>query len=203
VRRAPRGPRRRALQRAESAHLVDDRFRPFGVLGERHCIGDDRRVGRGTGYRCRSPGGNRSGLGCHVSRLFVVVSHHEVTELAELARPASAATTAAAERSCYAGVMKLYVCYGFLKNVRTTGRPGGHPCGNAHKALKDAGYQPEIEAVHGLGLAPFNRTEGRRKIKEMTGSTWVPARETDTGDLISDSKRIIAWAKDHPASAGL
>lgn len=97
--------------------------------------------------------------------------------------------------------MKLYVCYDFLKNVRTTGRPGGHPCGNAHKALKDAGHRPEIEAVHGLGLAPFNRTEGRRKIQEMTGSTWVPVLETDTGELISDSKRIIAWAADHPASA--
>ena len=38
--------------------------------------------------------------------------------------------------------MKLYVCYGFLKDVRTTGRPGGHPCGNAHVALKEAGHSP-------------------------------------------------------------
>ena len=48
--------------------------------------------------------------------------------------------------------MKLYVCYGFLKDVRTTGRPGGHPCGNAHVALKEAGHEPEVIAVHGLGM---------------------------------------------------
>ncbi len=29
----------------------------------------------------------------------------------------------------------------------------------------------------------------------------IPVLETDDGELIPDSKRIIAWAKDHPASA--
>jgi hypothetical protein len=97
--------------------------------------------------------------------------------------------------------MKLYVCFDFLKNVRTTGRPGGHPCGNAHDALKAAGHTPEIEAVHGLGPAPFNRTPGRRKIKEMTGQTWVPVLETDAGELVQGSKQIIAWAQAHPAGS--
>jgi len=96
--------------------------------------------------------------------------------------------------------MKLYVCYDFLKNVRTTGRPGGHPCGNAHHALTKAGYSPEIEAVHGLGPAPFNGTPGRKKIKTMTGQSWVPVLETDDGELIQDSKKIIAWAQAHPAA---
>ena len=95
--------------------------------------------------------------------------------------------------------MKLYVCYGFLKNVRTTGRPGGHPCGNAHVALKEAGYEPEVIAVHGLGLAPFNGTKGRREVKEMTGSTWVPVLVTDDGEVINESKKIVAWAEQHPA----
>jgi hypothetical protein len=94
--------------------------------------------------------------------------------------------------------MKLYVCYGFLKNIRTTGRPGGHPCGNAHVALKEAGYEPEVEAVHGLGFTPFNRTQGRRKVEELSGSTWVPVLVTDEGEVIRDSKRIVAWAPDNP-----
>lgn len=97
--------------------------------------------------------------------------------------------------------MKLYVCYDFLKNVRTTGRPGGHPCGNALKALKDAGYDPQVEALHGLGIPPFNRGAGRQKIKAMTGSTWLPVHETDDGELIGDSRKIIAWAQAHAASA--
>jgi hypothetical protein len=94
--------------------------------------------------------------------------------------------------------MKLYVCYDFLKDVRTTGRPGGHPCGNAHHALKQAGHAPEIETVHGLGLPPFNRTPGRQKIKEMTGQSWVPVLELDDGELIQGSKVIAAWAQAHP-----
>ena len=95
--------------------------------------------------------------------------------------------------------MKLYVCYDSLKNIRTTGRPGGHPCGNAYRALKDAGYAPEVESVHGFGLPPLDRTSGRKKIKELTGSSWVPVLETDDGQLITDSKRIIAWAGENPA----
>jgi hypothetical protein len=97
--------------------------------------------------------------------------------------------------------MKLYVCYDFLKNVRATPRPGGHPCGHALKALRDAGHEPDVEAVHGLGLPPFNRTPGRQHVAELTGSTWVPVLVTDDGEVIGDSKRIVEWAAAHPASA--
>jgi Glutathione S-transferase, N-terminal domain len=69
-------------------------------------------------------------------------------------------------------------------------------------ALKEAGHDPELERVYGLGQPPpLNLTPGRRKIKEMTGQPWVPVLETDDGELIQDSKKIIAWAKDHPATA--
>jgi len=96
--------------------------------------------------------------------------------------------------------MKLYVCYDFLKNVRTTGRPGGHPCGNAHVALKEAGYSPEVQAVHGLGVPLLDRTSGRREVKELTGQSMVPVLVTDTGEVIHESKKIVAWAKANPAS---
>ncbi len=34
--------------------------------------------------------------------------------------------------------MKLYICYGTFK---VPWRPGGHPCRNAHHALKEAGHE--------------------------------------------------------------
>jgi hypothetical protein len=96
--------------------------------------------------------------------------------------------------------MKLYVCYG---TFTATPRPGGHPCGNAHKALKEAGHDPEVIKSYGWALLPdfMNRTRGRREAKELTGKTTVPVLVTDSGEVVSDSKNIIAWAKQHPASA--
>ena len=91
--------------------------------------------------------------------------------------------------------MKLYVCYGLFHSPR----PGGHPCRNAYQALKQAGYDPEVIRTYGLGPLPAI-TPGRRKVKELTGQTWVPVLVTDVGHAIHDSKHIIAWAKAHPAS---
>ncbi len=92
--------------------------------------------------------------------------------------------------------MKLYVCWGTFSSPR----PGGHPCGNAYHALRDAGYDPEVQKVYGLGLLP-DLTSGRREVKRMTGKSWVPVLVTDDGDVISESKAIVAWAKAHPAGA--
>ena len=96
--------------------------------------------------------------------------------------------------------MKLYVSYGTFSSPR----PGGHPCGNAHKALTEAGYDPEVIKSYGLGILPdvFNRTKGRKAVKELTGSNMVPVLVTDDGEAISDSKNIVEWAKAHPAGAG-
>ena len=95
--------------------------------------------------------------------------------------------------------MKLYVCHDLLKNVTTTPRPGGHPCGHALKALRQAGYEPDVEGVGGLMIPPLNRTAGRREVKELTGQTTVPVLVTDAGEPVYDSKKIIAWAKANPA----
>ena len=96
--------------------------------------------------------------------------------------------------------MKLYVCWG---TFTTTPRSGGHPCGNAYRALKEAGHDPEVVKSYGLAILPdiFNRTKGRREVKELTGSNTVPVLVTDDGEVVSDSKNIVAWAKAHPASA--
>ena len=96
--------------------------------------------------------------------------------------------------------MKLYVCYGTFSSPR----PGGHPCGSAHKALKDAGYDPEVVKSYGWSVLPdaLNATTGRKEVKELTGSNTVPVLVTDDGEVVSDSKKIVEWAKAHPAGAG-
>jgi Glutathione S-transferase, N-terminal domain len=93
--------------------------------------------------------------------------------------------------------MKLYICWGTFQ----TPRPGGHPCANAHKALKEAGYEPEVIRSYGFGPLP-DLTSGRKEVKRLTGQSWVPVLVTDEGEAIQDSKAIVAWAKAHPAGAG-
>jgi hypothetical protein len=96
--------------------------------------------------------------------------------------------------------VKLYVCWGTFQTLR----PGGHPCANAYKALRGAGHDPEVVKVHGLGAGPraFHWvTDGRREVEELTGQRAVPVLVTDTGDTITDSKRIAEWAQAHPATA--
>jgi len=94
--------------------------------------------------------------------------------------------------------MKLYVCYGTFTR---TPRPGGHPCGNAYRALREAGHDPKVIRSYGWGVLPdfMNPTAGRREVKKLTGKTVVPVLVTDDDEVIADSKKIIAWAEAHPA----
>ena len=95
--------------------------------------------------------------------------------------------------------MKLYVCYGLFKSPR----PGGHPCRNAHTALREAGHDPQVIRSYGLGIlpdTPFNLTPGRRRAKELTGRSVVPVLELDDGIAIGGSDEIARWARDHPAA---
>jgi hypothetical protein len=95
--------------------------------------------------------------------------------------------------------MTLYVCYG---TFTTTPRPGGHPCGNAYRALRDAGHDPKVKRAYGLGMlgrAGNFLAPGRRKVKELTGSYYVPALVLDDGEVIAGSEKIVAWAGSHTA----
>jgi hypothetical protein len=95
--------------------------------------------------------------------------------------------------------VKLYVCYG---TFRPAPRPGGHPCGKAHHALREAGHDPTVVRSYGLGLLPgfLNRTRGRQEVKRLTGNYWVPALVLDDETVIQGSDEIAAWARAHPAT---
>jgi len=95
--------------------------------------------------------------------------------------------------------VKLYVCYGTFPSPR----PGGHPCKNAHDALVAAGHDPELVRSYGWTLlpeVPFNQTAGRKRAKELTGSSTVPVLELDDGSAIGGSHEIVAWARANPAA---
>jgi hypothetical protein len=96
--------------------------------------------------------------------------------------------------------VKLYVCYG----TWTAGKPlHAHPCGEAHKAVVDAGHKPDVIRSYGLGLLPGainDLTQGRREVKELTGNYWVPVLVLDDGTVIQGSKKVIAWARANPAT---
>ena len=96
--------------------------------------------------------------------------------------------------------MKLYICWGTFKPAP---RPGGHPCGNAYEALREAGHDPELVRCYGWALLPgvFNRTPGRDEVQRLSGNRWVPTLLLDDGSVVDGSRQIIAWAKDHPAAA--
>lgn len=90
--------------------------------------------------------------------------------------------------------MKLYICWGTFPSPL---RPGGHPCRNAYEALKEAGHDPELVKTYGLGALP-DLTSGRKEVKRLTGQSWVPVLVTDDGEVVQDSKNIVAWAREHP-----
>jgi glutathione S-transferase-like protein len=94
--------------------------------------------------------------------------------------------------------MKLYICYG---TFRSPVRPGGHPCGNAYRALREAGHDPELIKSYGAGILPdaLNQTKGRQEVKRLTGNSWVPVLVTDDGEVVQDSKKIAEWARQNPA----
>jgi glutathione S-transferase-like protein len=95
--------------------------------------------------------------------------------------------------------MKLYVCWGTFPTPRP---PHGHPCRNAYRALRKAGHDPEVVKVEGLGIGPVKiDTDGRLEVERISGQKMVPVLVKDDGEVITDSRRIMEWAKTHPAGA--
>ena len=93
--------------------------------------------------------------------------------------------------------MRLYVCWGTFHSPR----PGGHPCGNAYRALRAAGHDPEVVKSYGLGPLPDAINGPRRKeVKRLTGNSWVPTLILDDGTVVDGSAAIVDWAAKHPVA---
>jgi hypothetical protein len=90
--------------------------------------------------------------------------------------------------------MKLIVCWG-------TGGGRHHACGAAYTAVKDAGYDPQIEKAYSTRLVPdaLQVTSGRKEAKRRTGKTDVPVLILDDDTTVAGSKQIVAWARANPA----
>ena len=93
--------------------------------------------------------------------------------------------------------MKLYVCWGTFPvpwpRRGASWRPGAHPCKRAHDALRAAGHEPEVVRVYSFGFLP-DLTRRRREVRRLTGQSYVPVLVLDTGEVITDSDDIVAWA---------
>jgi SAM-dependent methyltransferase len=98
--------------------------------------------------------------------------------------------------------VKLYVCWGTFPvpwpRKSASWRPGAHPCKRAYDALKEAGHSVEVVRVYGFGGWP-DVTSGRKKIKRLTGESWVPVLVLDDGEVVQESKNIVDWARKNPA----
>jgi glutathione S-transferase len=76
-----------------------------------------------------------------------------------------------------------------------------HPCGRAAKALDEAGYEYELRTVGGYRFVLWtrpSRNKDRAEIKAMSGTNEVPILVLDDGKVISDSRNIVRWAREHP-----
>ena len=79
----------------------------------------------------------------------------------------------------------------------------GHFCGRAALALDEAGHEYEIRTVKGYRAVPWHRLTrkaDRAEITRLSGTPEVPILVLDDGSVISDSRRIVQWARDHPAA---
>jgi glutathione S-transferase len=92
----------------------------------------------------------------------------------------------------------LYTC-----GQKTHGPRLLHPCAAAGKALDDAGYTYELKTTGSYRLMPWtrgSRDEDRAEVRELSGTNEVPILVLDDGEVISDSRRIVKWAKEHPGA---
>ena len=94
--------------------------------------------------------------------------------------------------------MVLYTC----GQKKALGKVG-HPCGRAALALDAAGHEYEIRTVNGYRLALWQRLSrkaDRAEITRLSGTPEVPILVLDDGTVVSDSSRIVKWAREHPAA---
>jgi hypothetical protein len=56
-----------------------------------------------------------------------------------------------------------------------------------------------VVKTYGFAALP-DVTRGRKEVKRLTGESLVPVLVLDGGEVIKDSKNIVAWARAKPAT---
>jgi glutathione S-transferase len=55
-----------------------------------------------------------------------------------------------------------------------------------------------VVKVYGFAQLP-DVTSGRMEVRRLTGESFVPVLVLDDGEVVKDSKHIVAWARENPA----
>ena len=92
-----------------------------------------------------------------------------------------------------AGRPTLFVCHG------DEGGPAIHPCRRVQEAMHAAGIEYEkVVAAHGSPI-PFLRKGSRDELHAATGQTKLPALKLSDGSVLTPSRTILKWVKEHSA----
>jgi len=87
----------------------------------------------------------------------------------------------------------LFVCHG------DEGGPAIHPCRRVQEAMHAAGIEYEkVVAAHGSPI-PFLRKGSRDELHAATGQTKLPALKLADGRVLTPSRAILRWVKEHRA----
>ncbi len=91
--------------------------------------------------------------------------------------------------------LTLYVCH------IDDGGPPPHACRRAQRELSSAGHDfQKVVFAKGIPFGLF--TKGRRpELERMSGQEKLPVLQLQSGETISGSKNIIAWAKANSPTA--
>jgi glutathione S-transferase len=90
--------------------------------------------------------------------------------------------------------LTLYVCHG------DQGGPKMHPCRRVQEALHEAQIEyDKVVAGHGSPI-PFLRKGSREELKAATGATKLPAAKLADGTVMTNSRAILSWIKQHSNS---
>jgi glutathione S-transferase len=85
----------------------------------------------------------------------------------------------------------LFVCHG------DDGGPRMHPCRRVQEALRAANIEyDKVVAAHGSPI-PFLRKGSREDLKAQTGSDKLPTLKLADGTVITNSRDILSWIKQH------
>lgn len=96
--------------------------------------------------------------------------------------------------------MILYTCE-MGKSFGGLPGPLAHPCGRAAKALDEVGHKYEHRMVKGGILKVWtwpSRADDRAEIEQISGQRSVPILVLDSGDVVTGSGEISAWARRTP-----